>query len=135
MRRLPWSVSVLRVDTRRLPAPKLLQRRERIPVLLQCMVRQLAHFRRSERRAELPPLCPRTSDVDFFRNLNGVVDQQQLNRAKISRAAIDDRRFCAPERVGPKLEWVKTDTGDPFPDQARVPPGDQAARFAAAPSK
>jgi hypothetical protein len=35
----------------------------------------------------------------------------------------------------PNLGRAKTNTGDPFPDQARVPPGDQAARFAAAPSK
>src|SRR5215470_2017983 len=28
------------------------------------------------------------------------VAQQQLNRAEVSRAAIDDRRLCAPERVG-----------------------------------
>ena len=61
--------------------------------------------------------------------------QQQLNRAKVSRAAIDDRRLCAPERVGPKFERVKTDTADPFPDQACVLPGGQATCFAAAPSK
>src|SRR6516225_9448231 len=53
----------------------------------------MAHFRRSERRAELLKLCPGTSDVDFFRNLNGVID---LN-TEVSDRALD---FGVAQRLG-----------------------------------
>ena len=48
-------------------------------------VQLLALFRRSRGQAELLPLCPGTSDVNFFGNLNGVVD---LN-AEVFDSALD----------------------------------------------
>jgi len=63
------------------------------------------------------------------------VAQQKLNRAKISRAAVDDRRFCAPERMGPEFQRIQTDAGGPLTDQACVLPGGEAARLAPTPGK
>src|SRR5262245_59405400 len=66
-----------------------------------CSGPELAHFRRSERRAELLPLCPGTSDVDFFCYLNGVVD---LN-AEVFDGALD---LGVAQRLGfiPRVSYL-----------------------------
>ena len=96
------------------------------------------------------PLCPRTSEVDFFGNLDGIVNldaevpngalhllmsKQKLHGPEVSSATIDQGSLGPPQRVRPELQWVETDAGGPFADETRVLPGGEAACFAAAARK
>jgi hypothetical protein len=72
-------------------------------------------------------LCPGTSDVDFFSNLNGIVNldakiansaldlgmaQQELDRAQVAGSSIDQRGFGPAQGVRAKLQRVEPDAGD-----------------------
>jgi len=72
------------------------------------------------------PLCPRSSDVDFFGDLKGIVDfdtngafnfrmtQQELHRAQVAGPAIDQRRLGSPQGMRGELAWFETDAADPL---------------------
>lgn len=85
----------------------------------------LAHFHpRWSGRAR--QLCPGASDVDFLRDLDGVVDlnsevayraldlgmsEQQLDGPQVAGPSIDQRGLGSPQRVRPELEGIEADAG------------------------
>ena len=58
--------------------------------------------------------------------------EQKLDCPEVPCAAVDQGRLGPSHRVRSELQWIETDAGDPFTDEARVLPGGEAARFAAA---
>ena len=90
-------------------------------------------------------LCPRTSDLDFLGDLNGIVNLD----AKISNRALDlrvahrtqvagspiDQCFGSAQGVRAELERIEADTGDPLADKAGVLTCREAMSVAAATCK
>lgn len=89
------------------------------------------HDRRQGPLAEVK----RRSDIYLLRDLDGIVDfdakvahgaldlgvpEQELHCAQVSRPAIDQHRFRAPQRVGAELGWVEPDAGNPLMNKTRV---------------
>jgi len=58
--------------------------------------------------------------------------EQKSNGPEVSCAAIDQGSLGPPQRVRPEFQWVETNAGDPFTDEARVLPGGEAVRVATA---
>jgi hypothetical protein len=90
---------------------------------------------------------PQCSDVDLFGDGERVVDldaevsdralhlsvaEEQLYRAKVPGAPVDQSRLGSPQRVGAEQRRVQTDAGNPLRQQASILPGDEAPAFAAA---
>jgi hypothetical protein len=80
-------------------------------------------------------LCPGTSDLDFLRNLDGIIDlnaeisnrtlnfrmaQQKLDSPQVAGSAVDERRLGPPQRVGAELQRVQADAGDPLANQPSI---------------
>ena len=91
-------------------------------------------------------LCPRTSDLDFLGDLNGIVnlDAKISNRAldlrvaprtQVAGSPIDQRRFGSAQGVRAELERIEADTGDPLADKAGVLTCREAMTVAAATCK
>jgi hypothetical protein len=89
-------------------------------------------------RARQP--CPGNSDVDFLRNLKGVVDldaqishraldlrvaEEQLNRPQVAGALVDQGRLRSTHGMRRVFEQVETDAADPLGNEARILPGGQ----------
>jgi hypothetical protein len=87
-------------------------------------------------------LCPGTSDVDFLRNLNGVVNldakvangaldlgvaQEELHGPQVASSSVNQRGFGPAERVRSELQRIETDAGNPLANKACVLSGGQAA--------
>src|SRR6516225_4374131 len=58
--------------------------------------------------------------------------EQKLDCPEVPCAAVDQGRLGPSHRVRSELQWIETDAGDPFTDEAGVLPGGEATRFAAA---
>ena len=46
--------------------------------------------------------------------VNSLVPKKQLRRPEVPGAAVDESHFCAPHRMGRKLQPVETDPTHPF---------------------
>jgi hypothetical protein len=86
-------------------------------------------------------LCPGTSDLDFLRDLDRIVNfdakisngafdlraaQQQLNRTQVTGSPVDQRRFGSAQGVRAELQQVEADARDPLADETG---GIDQARF------
>jgi hypothetical protein len=96
----------------------------RISILFCSARRSSWPFCAVQRLGRARQLCPGNSDLDFFTDLNGIVNldakvangaldlcvaQQQLDCTQIARSAVDQCGFRPPQRVRAELERVETD--------------------------
>lgn len=78
---------------------------------------------------------PGTSDINLFRYCQGVIDlnaeishcafdlgmpKQELDRPEIACPSIDQRRFCASQRMRAKQPRVQPDASDPVRYEPRI---------------
>src|SRR4029079_16179301 len=81
------------------------------------------------------PLCPGISDINLFRYCQGVIDldaeipdrafdlgmpEQELDSTEISCPPINQRSFCASQRMRTKQPRVQPDASDPFGDETGI---------------
>ena len=82
-------------------------------------------------------LCPGSSDVDFLRDLYGVIDldaevanraldlrvsEQKLYGPEIPGAPVDQRGLGSAQRVRAELQGIETNACDPLADEASILP-------------